>query len=133
MQQVRRVVAVTVSMFLLSAGVAQAAPMSAAGLTFSEASAGVTITGLPGTGSVSAPFILSETLTGLDATISIEGRHGFGDHERQGILGTPSPDGDRLSFAQGCATCLPFLSSVSPIVLEEIIARDYVNWGCRTA
>jgi hypothetical protein len=157
MRVLRGVVAGAAATLFFSTNMAHATPMTAAGITFSEVGAGVTITGLSGTGSVADPFILLETFTGLDGTISIEGLPQFGnktgsnhtaglvlvknvlnstgapwtffDHELQEILGTPSPDGDGLSFAQGCATCRPFVSDTFPVVFEEIIARDFVNFS----
>jgi hypothetical protein len=145
------------TLLLVSTNAAQAAPMSAAGITFSEVGPGVTITGLTGTGTIADPFILSETFTGLDGTISIEGLPAFGnttgsghtagfvlekhalnstgtawsffDHELQETLGVPSSEGDGLSFAQGCATCRPFVSDVYPTVFEEIVLRDFVNFS----
>ena len=50
-------------------------------------------------------------------------------HELQEILGTPSPDGDGLSFAQGCVTCRPFMSDIFSTVDEVIDVRDYVNFS----
>jgi hypothetical protein len=56
----------------------QAAPVVVNGLTFSEVGVGVTITGGAGTGSLADPIVLSETVTSLDATISIAGMADFG-------------------------------------------------------
>jgi hypothetical protein len=159
MRGLRGVVAGAAAVLLVSATAAHAVPVSAEGITFSEVGAGVTITDLSGTGTVADPFILSETFTSLDGTISIAGlsdpafgnRTGsshtagfvlvknvlnstglpwsFFDHELQEILGTPSPDGDGLSFAQGCASCRPFVSDTYPFVFEEIVLRDFVNFS----
>ena len=136
----------------------QAAPVVVNGLTFSEVGAGVTITGGAGTGSLADPIVLSETITSLDATISIGGMLAFDqnligsghtvgfaltkvitnasgaawtffDNELQEILGTPSPDGDGLSFGQGCAACRPFVGDLLPAVNEEIVLRDFVNFS----
>ena len=137
---------------------AHAVPVTVSGLTFSEVGAGVTITsGSAGSGAQGDPIIINETFTSLDGTISIEGlstfgnpttsfqTHGFAlekivtnntgqsweffDHELQVTQGTPSSEGDGLSFAQGCATCRPFTSNNLPNVFEEIISRDFVNFS----
>jgi hypothetical protein len=133
----------------------QAAPVVVGGLTFSEVGAGVEITGGVGIGTLASPIILSETITGLDATISIAGMPGlsafqgfttgfaltkvilndtgatwtFFDNELQQILGTPSPEGDGLSFGQDCAACRPFTGDLLPVPFEEQILRDFVNFS----
>jgi hypothetical protein len=137
---------------------AHAVPQVVNGLTFSEVGAGVTLTGGAGTGSLADPIVLSETITSLDATISIGGMAAFGqnligsnhtvgfaltkvitnasgsdwtffDNELQVDLGVPSPDDDGLSFGQGCAACRPFTGDLLPTVNEEIILRDFVNFS----
>jgi hypothetical protein len=137
----------------------QAAPVVVNGLTFSEVNpANVTITGGAGTGTLADPIVLSETISGLDATISIAGMADFDqnligsvhvvgfaltkvitnatgadwtffDNELQEELGVPSPDGDGLSFGQGCAACRPFTGDLLPVPFEEQILRDFVNFS----
>ncbi len=51
------------------------------------------------------------------------------DHELQEILGTPSSNGDGLSFAQGAASVRPFTSDVFTIVNEIIDPRDFINYS----
>ena len=56
------------------AGRAQATTFSASGVTFDDfGSANISLTGLTGTGTVADPFVLSETVSGLDVTIGIRG------------------------------------------------------------
>lgn len=142
---------------LLFSGSAYAVPMSTAGLTFSEVSGAVEITGLSGTGSLLDPIILTESVTGDDVTISIEGLVNFGnpaltghssgfwlqkvitnlsgstwhfyDSELQETLGIASSDGDGLSFAQGCGTCRPWTSDVFTTFDEIIDVRDFINFA----
>jgi hypothetical protein len=119
---------------------------------------GVNITAGAGTGTLLDPIVLSETITSLDATISIGGMLAFNqnligsthtvgfaltkvitnasgsdwtffDNELQVDLGVPSPDFDGLSFGQGCAACRPFTGDLLPVVNEEIILRDFVNFS----
>jgi hypothetical protein len=47
--------------------------------------------------------------------------------ELQEIEGTPSPDSDGLSFAQGAA--LVFTSNIFPTVTRQDITRDYLNFS----
>ena len=47
--------------------------------------------------------------------------------ELQQILGTPSPEGDGLSFAQGAG--LTFTSSVFTTITRADITRDYLNFS----
>lgn len=136
----------------------QAAPVVVNGLTFSEVGLDLTITGGAGSGSLADPIVLSETITGLDVTISIAGMLAFNqnlidsghtvgfaltkvitnasgvdwtffDNELQEILGVPSPEGDGLSFGQGCAGCRPFTGDLLPVVSEQIVLRDFVNFS----
>ncbi len=136
----------------------QAAPVVVNGLTFSEVGAGVTITGGAGIGTFASPIVISETITSLDATISIGGMLAFNqnligsghdvgfaltkvitndsgadwtffDNELQVTLGVPSPDADGLSFGQGCAACRPFTGVPLGTVNEEIVLRDFVNYS----
>jgi hypothetical protein len=137
----------------------QAAPVVVNGLTFSEVGLGVTITGGAGIGTLASPIVLSETITSLDATISIGGMLAFNqnligsthtvgfaltkvitnasgsdwtffDNELQVDLGVPSPNFDGLSFGQGCLVpCRPFTGDLLPDVNEEIILRDFVNFS----
>ena len=142
----------------LAAGPASAAPITLAGLTFTEVGAGVTITGgSAGTGSTADPIILFENVTGLDVSISIEDLVGFGnptgsghtagfalrkvvtnstglawnfyDHELQETLGIPSAEGDGLSFAQGAASVRPFTSDIFTNVDEVTDVRDFINFS----
>ncbi|MDP2106034.1 MAG: PEP-CTERM sorting domain-containing protein [Desulfobulbaceae bacterium] len=140
------------------AGMAHSTPVTVNGLTFSEVGTGVTITGGSGTGTQSDPITLQETITGLDVTMSIAGLNSWGngnltgsnhdsgfwllkevtnntgadwnfyDHELQEILGTPSPDGDGLSFAQGANSLRPWWSDVFMSYNEVITTRDYINF-----
>jgi hypothetical protein len=133
--------------------------MTQAGLTFSEVTAGVSLTGASGSGTLADPIVLNETISGgvLDEIISISGLSGIGnligslhgrgfalrkivtnntgqtwnffDHELQEELGTPSTNGDGLSFGQGFATARPFTSDVFSIVNEVIDPRDFVNFS----
>ncbi|MBN2243056.1 MAG: PEP-CTERM sorting domain-containing protein [Acidobacteria bacterium] len=155
-----RFLATTFSAALLAFAIAipqaWAGPVTVNGLTFSEVSAGFTITGGSGTGTEQDPIVLNETVTGLDVTLSIEGMPQFGnltgsghstgfaiqkvvtnntgidwdfyDHELQEILGTPSSDGDGLSFAQGYAAGRPWTSDVFMSYNEIILPRDYINF-----
>ena len=50
------------------------------------------------------------------------------DMELQEIFGTPSPDGDGLSFAQGFTGARPFTSSVFTMVFEESTVRDQISF-----
>lgn len=142
---------------LLFALSANAAPITLNGITFSEETGAFTIDGGSGSGTMSDPFVIQETVTGLDVTMSIEGLANYGescftghsecfslvkevtnntgeawnfyDHELQEILGTPSPEGDGLSFAQGNEEVRPFTSDVFSDVEEEIEDRDFVNFS----
>lgn len=134
---------------------ASAAPVTLNGITFSEATGAFTITGGSGSGSALDPFVINETVTGLDVTMSIEGLTSalsevgaftsgffitkvvtnnttadwsFYDNELQEILGTPSPDGDGLSFAQGDNSVRPYTSDVYASVFEESVVRDQVSF-----
>jgi len=133
-----------------------AAALTAAGVTFTSVSPGLTLTGLTGTGSAGDPFVLQETITGPDVTVEITdfdtsgvGPAGafddgffltkevtnatgsnwtFFDLELQETLGVASSDGDGLSFAQGDASVRPFTSDVFASVFEESTIRDQVNF-----
>jgi hypothetical protein len=122
-------------------------------------SSGFTITGgIAGTGSAASPITLFETITGTDVTIEITGlTHNFGnpantghstgfwlkkvitnstgvdwnffDNELQEVLGTPSSDGDGLSFAQGPLNDpRPWTSDKFTKYTEIIHPRDYINF-----
>jgi len=149
------VISLAASGWLMSS--ALATPVTVNGLTFSEVGANVTITGGSGTGTAADPIVLSEDVTGLDLTLSIAGLPGFGnlagtahnagfflrkvvtnltgqiwtsyDHELQEVLGTPSLNGDGLSFAQGAAGVRPFTSDVFTTVNEIIDPRDFINYS----
>jgi hypothetical protein len=53
----------------------------------------------------------------------------FFDHELQVTLGTPSVNGDRLSFAQNNLSARPWTSDLLPTVVEIIDPRDYINFS----
>lgn len=151
------IVGATFGSCLLFAGLANAGPVSTAGLTFTEVSGGITLISASGTGTSVDPIILTESITGTDETISITGlTSAFGDvagsghatsfwlkkvvtnltgstwfffdHELQEILGTASPNGDGLSFAQGCASCRPWFSDMFSTFNEIIDPRDFINF-----
>ncbi len=127
-------------------------------LTFSEVGSGINITGGSGSGTSSGdPIVLNEELTGVDATISIAGLPNFGeqsnleyrpgfflqkvitnstgqtwnlfDHELQETLGTPSLNGDGLSFAQGLSSARPFTSSNFLVADEITDVRDFISYS----
>jgi hypothetical protein len=138
---------------------AQAAPITQAGLTFSEVTAGITLLSASGSGSLADPIVLNEAISGgvLDEIVSISGLPSLGnligsahtngfalrkvvrndtgltwsffDHELQEVLGTPSSNGDGLAFGQGFAAARPFTSDVFTVVNEIIDARDFVNFS----
>lgn len=140
-------------------GTASATHITLSGLTFDDhLGTGVTITGgIAGAGTEADPIVLFEDVTGLDVTIGIAGLASFGnqtgsshltgfylkkvvtnltgvdwnfyDHELQEQLGVPSPDGDGLSFAQGCAACRPWVSDKFASYNEIIDVRDFVNFS----
>ncbi len=141
---------------LLFAVSANAAPITLNGITFSEETGAFTIDGGSGTGTEADPFVIQETVTGLDVTMSIEGLSNYGescftghsecfslvkevtndtgetwnfyDHELQETLGLASSEGDGLSFGQGNEDVRPFTSDVFSDVEEEIQERDFVNF-----
>jgi hypothetical protein len=118
-----------------------------------------TLVSASGTGTLADPIVLTETLTGpsLDFVMRIDGlaskdnvtgsghQQGFAlqkivtnntgidwtffDHELQEILGTPSTEGDGLSFAQGAESVRPFTSNVFPNVDEITDVRDFINFS----
>src|SRR5262245_8373609 len=134
----------------LLAPASHAAPVVQAGLTFTEVTAGITLTGASGSGTLADPLVLNETISGgaLDEIIQINGLAGIGnligsshevgfalrkvvtnstgqtwnffEHELQEILGTPSENGDGLSFGQGFAAARPFTSDSFTSVNEII-------------
>lgn len=136
---------------------AKATPITISGLTFTEVTADVTITGGFGTGTLLDPIVLMETVSGLDVTLSIEGLPAFGnvtptphttgfwlqkqvlndtgstwnffDHELQEVFGVASGDGDGLSFAQGAAPPRPWTSDKFAAVDEVLDSRDFVNFS----
>jgi hypothetical protein len=138
-----------------AAGMAQALTVN--GLTFTEMSGDLALTSGSGVGNLNSPIVLYEDVTGLDVTMSIEGLIEFGnltgsphttgfwlekhvtnltgeawtyyDHELQEILGTPSAEGDGLSFAQGWSAGRPWYSDELPVVDEITDVRDYVNFS----
>ncbi len=135
----------------------EASAITINGLTFTELSADVSITGGFGIGTEADPIVLQETLTGLDVTMSIEGLPGFGnptgsihtagfwlqkevlnntgetwnffDHELQQVIGVPSGDGDGLSFAQGFDEPRPWTSDKFTDVSEILDVRDFINFS----
>lgn len=134
---------------------ASAAPVTLNGITFAEQTGAFEITSGSGTGTGADPFVINETVTGLDVTMSISGLTSslsevgsftsgffitkvvtnnttadwsFYDNELQETLGTPSADGDGLSFAQGFAAVRPFTSDVFTSVFEESTIRDQVTF-----
>jgi hypothetical protein len=146
-----------VALLIFLPAAALAAPITLNGLTFSEVSGAFTITGgTAGAGTQADPIVLYETVTGLDVTMSIRGFPQFGDpvyddgyasfwlqkvvtndtgadwnyydHELQQVLGTPSSDGDGLSFAQGLAG-RPWTSDVFSVYDEVTDVRDYINFS----
>ncbi len=108
-----------------------------------------------GTGTEADPIMIYETITGagdVDLKISDIGAGNMGDslhtwgrwfrkvvtngtsdtwtsfeHELHEILGTPSSEGDGLSFAQGYSP-RPFSSDKLPEWTEEVLDKDFVNF-----
>ena len=139
-------------------GGAQAASVTLAGVTFFEESAGVEITGGSGVGTQGNPFVINEILTALDATIGIRNMRAIStvgsftsgfwisktvtnntgitwnafDLELQELLGTPSPDGDGLSFGQSFAGARPFTSDVFTSASEISDVRDQITFQSGT-
>lgn len=149
-------VTASASLFALT-GSLSAAPVTLNGLTFSEQTGDFSITDGSGSGSENDPFVIEETVTGFDVTMSIEGLQSnfsgcevagftacffltkevtnasgetwnFYDHELQEELGTASSEGDGLSFAQGLTSVRPYTSDVFDSVDEETQERDYINF-----
>jgi hypothetical protein len=148
----------TVLTALAWSGTAWAAPVSTAGLTFSEVTGDVTLISASGTGSAADPIVLTEIVSGLDVTISIQGLSpafgnpaltghatgfrlrkvvtnntgqtwNFFDFELQETLGVASAEGDGLSFAQGAPVVRPFTSDRFGTVDEVTDVRDFVNFS----
>jgi hypothetical protein len=138
---------------------AQASSVTVNGLTFTSLDDSILkILGGSGTGSLADPIVLQEEVYGLDVTMSIAGLSAswgnpantghtagfalvkevvnktgetwnFYDHELQEELGTPSSDGDGLSFAQGPLNDpRPWTSDKFGSYYEIILPRDYVNF-----
>ena len=108
-----------------------------------------------GSGTQANPYVLVEELYVPDYTIDFHGMPGHGnpaqtghstgfwlkkqvinktgvawssfDNELQQIFGTPSPDTDGLSFAQGFLP-RPFSSDLLPLWTEVFTVRDFVNF-----
>ena len=74
----KKMVVLSFAVVMLFASTALAAPLTLNGITFTETTGDFTITGALGAGSSSDPFILNETVTGLDVTMSIEGLAAYG-------------------------------------------------------
>lgn len=133
-----------------------ASPITLSGITFAEQTGAFTITGGSGTGTTADPFVLYEDVVDLDITMSITGLPGFGDqaqvdyeasfwltkvvtnltgeiwnffdHELQETLGTPSPEADGLTFAQGASWLRPWYSDKFSSFIEETVDRDFINF-----
>ena len=130
--------------------------VSSGGLTFTSLDADLVLVSATGIGTQADPIVLTETIYGLDVNMSIAGLpnlypspydvySGTGfwiqkvvtnltgetwtsyDHELQQVFGTPSSDGDGLSFAQGLSG-RPWTSDVFTNVEEIIHPRDYINF-----
>lgn len=143
-----------IAMALAFSASAQAA-MVAGDLTFNEQSGAFTIDDVSFDGS--DLWTVEETVTDLDVTMSIEGLAdldlgcsvagfracfqlnkvvtndsdniwNFYDHELQEALGTPSSEGDGLSFAQGLTSVRPYTSDSFDQVEEEVQERDFINF-----
>ena len=154
----RCIVGLAVVVVLVAVGQAEGAPVTLNGITFSELTGAFTIDSGSGSGSSADPFVLNETVTDLDVTMTISGLPGFGnpvgtghvagfalikrvtnntgetwdfyDHELQEILGTPSAEGDGLSFAQGSGSPpRPWTCDLLPIVDEVTDVRDFINFS----
>jgi len=108
-----------------------------------------------GTGTAADPYVLTESITGSHYFVDVLGMPQQGDtaqtehltsfwlrkvvtnntgvawtsfeNELHEILGTPSADGDGLSFAQGFNP-RPFSSDLLPLWTEIILEKDFVNF-----
>lgn len=149
---------VVVAGWLLVPAPASAAAVTLGEITFTEQTGAFVITGGSGSGTAADPFVINETVTGLDVTMSIEGlatldenltdsghRTGFWllkyvtnstgqtwnffDLELQETLGTASSEGDGLSFAQGAESLRPWTSSHFSTVDEVTDVRDFINFS----
>jgi len=122
-----------------------AAPLSSAGITFSDELGGFSVTSVSGSGTLSDPFVVAEDVTGpQEAILVIKGfSAGFGNRvgshhlagfalekvvtnksgddwnlfemELREVLDQQSPYGDGLSFGQASSVGRPFTSNVFPL------------------
>lgn len=146
---------ISVSFLFLFGGYAVATPFTINNLTFEEVGSGVELTGAKALSD--SEIQIWETVSDLDATISIDGLIDYGnpgnigshysgfwltktvlnntgqtwyfyDHELQSTLGTASANGDGLSFAQGTYSMLPWYSDGFDSFEVEENERDYINF-----
>jgi hypothetical protein len=133
--------AIVAALFALQAEPTAAAPLSAAGLTFSDELGGFTLVSVSGSGTIEDPFVVVEEITGpQEAVLVISGfssafGNRVGTHHLTGFalkkvvtnrtadvwnlfemelretLAHQSPYGDGLSFGQASAVGRPFTSS----------------------
>ncbi len=148
------VAAGAVMLALATTGARGATVLTHEGLTFSVLNGGADLVSLSGTGTQADPIVLTETITGEDVTIEIQGLdqfpnetitghdHGFWlrkvatnetgepwtrfDLELQSELGEPSTGGDGLSFADGGG--LTFSSDVFDELDQVTQERDFINF-----
>jgi hypothetical protein len=149
--------AVTVALVLRGAP-AISAPLSSAGITFSDEMGGFTVTSVSGSGTLSDPFVVAEDITGpQEAVLVIKGfsasfGNRVGSHHLAGfalekivtnkssdewnlfemelreVLAQQSPYGDGLSFGQASAVGRPFTSSAFPLNDEVDEPYDSVSF-----
>jgi len=144
------------ALLLVAVPQAPAAPVSTGGLTFSELSGDFVLNNASGIGSSGDPIVLTESISGPDLDLFIQvdvevlpdfiNDAGFFmtkivtnnsgvdweyfDLELQSVLGTPSTEGDGLSFDQAnFGPSRPFTSDVYTIVDEVTDVRDFVNYS----
>jgi len=135
-----------------------AAPLSSAGITFSDELGGFSVTSVSGSGTLSDPFVVAEDVTGpQEAILVIKGfSAGFGNRvgshhlagfalekvvtnkssddwnlfemELREVLDQQSPYGDGLSFGQASSVGRPFTSDVFPLNNEVDEPYDSVSF-----
>jgi len=143
-----RLLHILIAGLVLDCSAAAAAPLSSAGITFSDELGGFTVTSVSGSGTLNDPFVVAEDIAGpQEAILVIKGfspafGNRVGSHHLTGfaiekvvtnrsgddwnlfemelreVLDQQSPYGDGLSFGQASVVGRPFISSVFPQVDE---------------